>query len=413
MARLTRRDRDVGSDSVQVDLDSRGDHREAFHFEVSAAGVQRDAIRTGDQALNFDWDAVWTSAVRVDAEGWTVELAIPLTVLRFKEHAEADWRIQARRLIARPNELDAIAFIPRAEHGELSRYLAIDGLAGLPAPRGLELVPFALAQLRQRGTPAVLDWAPGVGLDARYGLTAGLSLDGTVLPDFAQVEADQAVLNLTTFEVQFPEKRPFFLEGAELFSLQDVFGDPLSTQLFYSRRLGAPAPEVEAPDGFTVASAPARIGLWGAVKVAGKVNDALSLALVDGVTAAERAKLIDPAGDEVLEGIAAPSNFFAGRAQLELPAGWRAGLTLSDARRAEGASSLGLAGICLDGAAAGADGRCTHDATALQEQERIARGEGKPVCAEGAHGRDSSGTTARRRGTDRGCGGRGRVAGRR
>src|SRR5262249_38902000 len=152
-----------------------------------------------------------------------------------------------RRLLARLNELDAIAFIPRSEHDEIAHYLPLEGLAGLPSPRGLELVPFALAQVRQHGSPPGLDWAPGLGLDGRYGLTSGLSLAATVLPDFAQVEADQAILNLTTFEVQFPEKRPFFLEGTELFSLQDVFGDPLSTQLFYSRRLGAPAPEIEPP----------------------------------------------------------------------------------------------------------------------------------------------------------------------
>src|SRR5207245_340884 len=120
------------------------------------AGVLRDALRTGDTALNYDWDAVWDAAVRVDGSGWAAEVAIPLTALRFPEVEVSDWKMEIRRSIPRKNEADEWVYIPRAEQGELLRYAKILGLNKLPAPHGLELMPFVLGRVRNRTAPSTL-----------------------------------------------------------------------------------------------------------------------------------------------------------------------------------------------------------------------------------------------------------------
>ena len=151
---LTRRDRDANSDAVIIDLDTRGTHTGAFHFELSAAGVQRDALRTGDDALNFNWDALWSSAVTVDATGWTAEVAIPFSALRFPAGDRPDFRMQIRRRIARHSEVDLWVFVPREAHGELQRYGRLEGLAGLQPTPGILLVPFIAGTVSHQTAPS-------------------------------------------------------------------------------------------------------------------------------------------------------------------------------------------------------------------------------------------------------------------
>src|SRR5712692_1431532 len=135
VAKLTRRDRDSFSDNISLDLDTRGDHRSAWHFEVSAAGVQRDGIRTGDDpdagGIDWEWDATWDSAVRRDSQGWTVEIAIPLAQLRYKAASNVPWRMEIRRFIARRSETDQWIFISRLEFGEMLKYGPLVGLSDL------------------------------------------------------------------------------------------------------------------------------------------------------------------------------------------------------------------------------------------------------------------------------------------
>jgi len=361
VATLTRRDRDVSSDAVVFDLDSRGDQLSAFHFEVSAAGVQRDALRTGDQAFNYDWNAVWRSAARLDATGWTAEIAVPLAALRFDETQLDRWRLQLRRFIARKSETDALVLIPRTEHGEMLRYAPVVGVSNLAAPRGIHLWPFALSRVRARPLQTDLRWQGG--LDARYGLTSGLTLDATVLPDFGQVEADQVVLNLSTFEVRFPEKRPFFLEGSELLSLKTAYGNPLqAAQVFYSRRIGAAPPKPTVDLGNELVDAPEQVRLLGAVKLGGKVTDAISLAMVDGVTAEESAVLRAPDGTGLQQLLAPAANTLTARAQALLGRGWSGGLTVANVLRLERPGSMVFEDRCPGRSNPGDDGRCTHDA---------------------------------------------------
>ncbi len=376
IANLSRRDRDVSSDAVVIDLDTRGDHRSAFHFEVSAAGVQRDALRTGDSALQFEWDAVWQSAVRRDDLGWSVTIAIPFSELRFASEGSPRFRLQVRRVVARRNEVDQWVPVGRDEHGELLRYGVLEGFAGLPRPIGVSLTPFVSARGRERrsnptlGLPRGFDGGLGAGLDASIHLTSALTLNATALPEFGQVEADQSLLNLTTFEILFPEKRPFFLEGADLFSLEDVNGSPQSAQLFYSRRIGAAPASGLVPAGGSLLEQPELVRVHGAAKLSGRLADGIGLALLDAVTAPETALVTDGTTQQS-QRVAALTNFFVGRLSLELGAGLRAGVMFAQVNRAESPRSMAVGGVCPGvedplgnfTVAPGGDGRCTHDAT--------------------------------------------------
>jgi hypothetical protein len=372
VSRLARRDDDTASDSVCVQLDTRGDHAAAFTFSVSAANVQRDAIRTGDDAYSYDWDAIWLSAVSIDAQGWTAEVRIPLTALRFDNGQEETWRIQLTRFISRKNEQLMWAFKPLSEHGELARFRSIDGLSGLPAPHGLELRPFGVLQLRSKDAPADVLAPRGfahdvsLGLDLRYGLTSGLSLDVALLPDFGQVDQDPALLNLTTFEVLFPEKRPFFLESSELYQMRDAFGESTFAQLFYSRRIGS-KPAFDAPDGTFISSAPDVTRIYGAAKLSGRIGEAVSVGVLDAVTAPESATLQDSGGPQTTLAVAPLSNYAVARASASLGRGFRAGATLTDVHRAEDAFSSVFNGTCLlTTERPDARGRCFRDVSAAE-----------------------------------------------
>jgi uncharacterized protein DUF5916/cellulose/xylan binding protein with CBM9 domain len=262
-ATLSRRDRFIEGDSVQFDLDTTLDRRTAYHFQVYAAGQQLDAIHFNDTDMTTDWDAAWDSAVVQTASGWSVEMRIPLRVMRIPEGAKI-MGFNVYRILSRRKEEGQWRFRPQGRQGDISRLGLLDGIEGIRPVRELELRPYvgfkALRSVPTYATPrpdlgscatAVFDRqrqaAFCAGLDFRYNLASDLALVGTVNPDFGQVEADQRVLNLTTFETFFPEKRPFFLEGLDLFkpALRADIGGPYggdAYQIFYSRRIGRGTP---------------------------------------------------------------------------------------------------------------------------------------------------------------------------
>jgi hypothetical protein len=360
-ANLTRRDGELVADVVWLDIDTRGDARSAFHFEVFASNTQRDAIRTGDGAYAYNWDGVWTSATQLDARGWTVEARLPLIELRYEPGQEAKFRAQAGRFIFRSNEHATWAFKPRKENGEMERYRPILGIDGLAAPRGITLRPFGVFAVR--GNSSGVGALPSVGVDGRYGITSGLSFDATVLPDFGQVEADPALLNLSTFELFFPERRPFFLEGAELYSLFDAYGGGLDGQLFYSRRMGAAAP-LSLPAGTSVVEQPSFTRIWSAAKLSGRVGDRVAIGLLDGLTAEEEGTLRQSDGSLAKVKMTPLSNYAVARAAVSLPHGFTAGAIFTDVHRAEISGQSVYRGLCLNtGEAPSATGRCFRDAS--------------------------------------------------
>jgi len=375
VATSTRRDRDAYSDAIWLDLDTRGDGRSAWHFEVSAAGVQRDGIRMGDDPnlnMNWDWDATWDSAVRRDSEGWTAEIAIPLGELRYNAASNVPWRMEIRRFVARRSEIDQWIYISRLDAGEMLKYGPIIGLSDLPSSHAWHLMPFILGRARERSSPAALQLPQGMdsslraGLDARYNITPNLTLTATVLPDFGQVEADQVKLNLTTFELLYPEKRPFFLEGTDLLTVLTMFGQPTGPQPFYSRRIGA-APPVPAITGDTVIDSPSATGtqIWGAAKLTGRIGRKLNVAILDSVTAPESATIADANGTST--GRVAPmTNFFISRLRSDLSDRFTGSAMFTSVLRREASASVGFGDLCPNGKLRAPDGRCTHDATSAE-----------------------------------------------
>ncbi len=222
---LSRRDSLPYSDQVQVVVDSQRDRRSAFTFTLSAAGVQQDALLSEDDVQTTDWDAVWDGAAAITAEGWSAELMIPLAALRFPPRQEQVWGFAVSRTIARSHEEVRSAPRPRAATNPLLHLQELRGLDGLPPVQDVEVTPYLAARVSvrpryddaQRPEPRLADPVGDLGLDLKTSLGRGLALQGTLNPDFGQVEADQMIQNLSTFERRFPEKRPFFTQGMDLF----------------------------------------------------------------------------------------------------------------------------------------------------------------------------------------------------
>ena len=244
---LSRRDDTGGADAFSVAIDAYDDDRTARLFGVTASGVQFDALVEG-RGDDDSWDAVWFSAVRVTPQGWTAELRIPYSQLRFSGD-EAAWGINFQRDVPRLGERSFWSPFTREDSnsGIVQFFGALDGIAGVRPRRLVQAVPYTLAS-GSRGedpdAPGTASYGTGVdaGADVKLGLTPSVILDATVNPDFGQVDADPAELNLSTFETFFPERRPFFLEGTGIFDE----GFSRDGALVYTRRIGGVAPIVAA-----------------------------------------------------------------------------------------------------------------------------------------------------------------------
>src|SRR5262249_53170180 len=282
VSRLTRRDRKIEADWVEIDVDTRNDGVRAVTFRANAAGVLTDAIRFNDTDSSTDWDENWDARTARTDHGWSAELRIPLRILRFSPLPVQDWGFQARRYISMRQETDEWAFIPRDTAGEVSRYGRLDNLAARRPGGGFELRPFVLGRVRQRDpVDAMLasgaDASGSAGLDLKWHVSQELTLDATFNPDFAQVEADQVVLNLTNYEIEYPEKRPFFLEGI------DTLATPIP--VVYTRRIGhVPALPI-LPSGEALVDAPDPATIYGAAKLIGNLGKRFTIGALSALTA--------------------------------------------------------------------------------------------------------------------------------
>ncbi|NIR43570.1 MAG: hypothetical protein GWN99_06685 [Gemmatimonadetes bacterium] len=300
IGQLTRRDQYSPSDWIVVSIDSYYDRRTAFEFRVNPAGVERDMFRYNDTWQDVSWNAVWDVATTIDDEGWIAEFRIPLSQLRFSEAEEQVWGFNIERVIQRKNETVQWKPIPKDASGWVSEYGVLRGLTGIEPPRRLELQPYVVAQQAfapaQRGNPfedGTETWGT-VGGDLRYGVTNSLTLNMTINPDFGQVEADPSVVNLSAFETFFSERRPFFLEGANIFRLPLNGGGGIE-QLFYSRRIGR-RPQGGADRRGGYADSPSNTTIIGAAKLSGKSANGWSVGVLNAVTSDEEATVIDSAG---------------------------------------------------------------------------------------------------------------------
>jgi hypothetical protein len=283
IALLDRRDRWVNADRFTVMLDPFHDRRSGYYFGVNAAGTLYDGTLFNDDWDDSSWDGVWAGASRRTARGWAVEMRIPFSQLRFRPGASQVWGINFRRDIARKNERDFLVYTPQNGSGFVSRFPELTGLDGLATPRRIELMPYATMRAEYLAAAAGGNpfndgsrYAPGVGADLKVGVGANLNLTGTINPDFGQVEVDPAVVNLSDVEVFFPERRPFFVEGSNIFDFgfggsNNFWGfNWTSHDFLYSRRIGrTPAGASDAAD-FT--DRPLGTTILGAAKLSGRVG---------------------------------------------------------------------------------------------------------------------------------------------
>ena len=323
--RLGRRDMPLGdSDWFGVVLDSYHDHRTGFVFDVNPAGVQRDAVKSMTASGESDdnsWDAVWQVGTSVDEGGWTAEYRIPFSQLRFSPAADQTWGIQLERVIGRNREYAIFSFTPKRERGGIPRYGHLEGLRDVRPGKRLEVLPYTVtrAEYVDPGfNPYRTDteYDATVGVDVKYRVTSDLTLNATINPDFGQVEIDPAVVNLGVYETFFEEKRPFFIEGSEIFDFgaASVSGG----LLFYTRRIGR-QPQIRPP-AFR-ADVPEVTNIRGAAKLSGKTSNGWSIGFLDAVTAREVARYLD-LDDLDQELVVEPrSNYFVGRLRRDLRAG--------------------------------------------------------------------------------------------
>jgi hypothetical protein len=351
-AALARRDDDVEADEFDVYLDTFHDHLSGVRFRVTPGGAILDGI-LGSSAQGSDeddsWDPVWDSATQVDSLGWTAELRIPLSQLRYNSTPDGTWGIQLYRKILRKGEEDWFAFVPKSEVGGVSRYGHLVGLGALHAQRRLEIAPYVLASATwapaAAGDPfrSGHDYRGSAGLDLKYGLTSDLTLNATVNPDFGQVEVDPAVVNLSAFETFFPEKRPFFVEGADVFRFGGIRASNSYDfpEFFFSRRIGRQPQRSVAGDGVSFLDAPTETSIRTAAKLSGRTRSGWSLGVLDAVTAGEEARYLDAAGARVTTPVEPWSNYLVARARKDLRDGnSTVGLIATAVNRDQGSREL-------------------------------------------------------------------------
>jgi hypothetical protein len=300
-SRLGRRDSELQSDWFRVYLDPHDDHQTGASFWVNPANVQVDMVLYNDGWDDWNWDGVWESATQISESGWTVEMRIPYSQLRFPNRPRHTWGVNFIRRVSRLNEQSGLVYVPKNESGFVSRFAHLTGMEGIKAARSLELLPYAVTRADLSTSVAAADpfnsspdFFGDVGLDLKYRLTSNLTLTGTINPDFGQVEVDPAVLNLSEFELFFPEKRPFFVEGSSLFefgrggSNNNFNINFFPPSFFYSRRIGR-SPQGTSNLSYDFLDAPDQTTILGAAKITGKTGNGWTVAALDALTASEKA----------------------------------------------------------------------------------------------------------------------------
>jgi hypothetical protein len=285
MHALTRRDVSSASDAIGITIDGYHDRRTGVEFVVNPDGVKKDCAVYADTLYDWSWDGVWDVAARVDSLGWTAEFRIPFSQFRYADEPAHTFGFAVWRSSYRYYESSIWPLWRISRGGLMSQLGQLVGVDGIASPHALVVAPYVAATSTSRRTGTGYDRAQlaTAGSDVKYRVGPNLSLDATVRPDFGQVEADPSVLNLTTAETFYPEKRPFFLEGSRLyqFDLGCTVASCANEGLFYSRRIGR-APQLAAVYGD--ASSPAATPIAAAAKLTGRTDRGLTVAMLDALT---------------------------------------------------------------------------------------------------------------------------------
>jgi hypothetical protein len=311
-----RRDKFAG-DVVGIAFDSYHDQRTAFEFNVSAAGQKIDLKHHGDKDYDLNWNAIWDAAVSVSDSGWVAEMRIPFSQLRYNKGDQNIWGMHVWRWIDREQEESQWQLIPQDASAMVYLFGELHGIQNIRSSRQVEFLPYASAQLDYKGNdenPYIDKWQSGFngGLDAKIGISSNFTLDATINPDFGQVEADPSELNLSAYETRFDEKRPFFLEGREIFDYRID-----SDRLFYSRRVGSkPGYSLDTEDG-EYEDWPERTPIIGSVKLTGRTANGFLVGLMNSLTSSVKGKIYSETGSssEIIEPL---TNYFVGRIKKEV-----------------------------------------------------------------------------------------------
>jgi len=317
MHALSRRDQRGPSDQIKLLIDSYDDKRSGFTFAVNPDGVKRDYAMSDDGNEDDSWNGVWDVATAVDSAGWVAEFRIPLSQLRYAPAERHTFGFGIWRDIERYRERTAWPLWSPTRSGISSQLGRLTGLQGISSERRLEVTPYVVTKNVQRNLPATgygREQQISLGGDLKLGITPNVTLDATVNPDFGQVEADPAVVNLTAFETFFSERRPFFVEGTGLyrFELNCYIVVDCSTNegLFYSRRIGrSPALRGQYGDAMTATSTP----IAAAAKLTGRTRGGLSFGLLEALTPE-----VEGTQDRTVEPL---TNYMVLRAQQDLRGG--------------------------------------------------------------------------------------------
>ncbi len=311
-----RRDK-LSGDMAGIGLDSYMDKRTAFEFNLSAAGQKMDLKHLGDYQWDFNWNAVWDGATSMCDSGWIAEMKIPFSQIRYADQDEHVWGMHVWRWISRNFEEDQWQYIPVEAPAMVYLFGELQGLKQIRGSRQGELLPYVSAGLeRMPGGEGRTGFRPNAGIDAKVGISSDYTLDLSINPDYGQVEADPSVLNLTAFETFYEEKRPFFMEGNEIFDFE-LDGDIP----YYSRRIGS-APEYPDNVGpWNMTEVPRNSTILGAAKLTGKSSKGLSVGLVNGLTAGEYAVGTNEEGEEREIQVAPMSNYLSSRVKKEFDEG--------------------------------------------------------------------------------------------
>ena len=305
--------RDVNSgDMAGIALDSYNDKQTAFEFNLTAAGQKVDLMHMGEYGWDFEWNAVWDGKTTIGDSAWYAEMRVPFTQIRFSNLDEHIWGMHIWRWIHRYQEESQWKLIPVDAPAMVYIFGELRGIKDIPSKRNFEVMPYVKGKYV---TDSESNENFGGGVDGKVGITSDFTLDYTINPDFGQVEADPSVLNLTSYEVFYDEKRPFFLEGK---SILEYNAD--NDMLFYSRRIGhAPSYQPDTDENQTL-SMPDNTSIINALKLTGKNKSGFSMGIVNSMTAKEFATISsgDISNKEAVEPF---TNYFIGRLKQDFNKG--------------------------------------------------------------------------------------------
>ncbi|MGE5365130.1 MAG: DUF5916 domain-containing protein [Bacteroidota bacterium] len=300
IGRLGRRDGSLNADLFTFYIDSYLDKRTGYYFSINPSGTFFDGVLYNDDWSDNSWDGIWEGRAAIGNDGWSVEMRIPFSQLKFHKNDKYVWGVNFKRVIERKHENDYLVFTPKNASGFVSRFVSLEGIENIALPKQLEIIPYITGKaeyLRHDKEDPFRDgsnYLPGVGADLKMGLGGNLTLNATINPDFGQVEVDPAVVNLSDAETYFDEKRPFFVEGSTIFNFG--FGGVNNwwgfnwpgPDLFYSRRIGR-YPQGNLPDN-DYSDVPSGTHILAAAKLTGKVLNNWNIGTINAFTQREHAE---------------------------------------------------------------------------------------------------------------------------